>query len=97
MIVNIKHKKAKDTKKCLIKIELMFENYKESLFKNKVILRSQQRFRKDHHKVYTEEVNKRALVVMMIKDYNHMIKLQHIHMVQTLLKRVRLKCYQKLN
>ena len=39
----------------------MFENYKESLFDNKIILRSQQRFRRDHHKVHTEEVNKIAL------------------------------------
>ena len=31
------------------------------MFKNKVLLRSQQRFRSDHHKVYTEEVNKIAL------------------------------------
>ena len=55
------HKKAKGTKKCVIKRELMFENYKESLFDNKIILRSQQRFTSDHHKVYTEEVNKIAL------------------------------------
>ena len=39
----------------------MFDNYKESLFDNKVILKSQQRFRSDHHKVYKEEVNKIAL------------------------------------
>ena len=39
----------------------MFENYKESLFDDKIILRSQQRFRSDHHRVYTEEVNKIAL------------------------------------
>ena len=39
----------------------MFDNYKESLFDNKVILKSQQRFRSDHHEVYTEEVNKIAL------------------------------------
>ena len=31
------------------------------MFKNKVLHRSQQRFRSDHHKVYTEEVNKIAL------------------------------------
>ena len=55
------HKKAKGTKKCVIKRELMFDNYKESLFDNKIILRSQQRFRSDHHRVYTEEVNKIAL------------------------------------
>ena len=39
----------------------MFENYKESLFRNKVILRSHERFRSYDHKVYTEEVNKIAL------------------------------------
>ena len=39
----------------------MFENYKDSLFKDKIILKSQQRFKSDHHKVYTEEVNKIAL------------------------------------
>ena len=55
------HKKAKGTKRCIIKRELMFENYKDSLFSNKTILQSQQRFKSDHHKVYTEEVNKIAL------------------------------------
>ena len=38
----------------------MFENYKNSLFNNKAIIRSQLRFKSDHH-VYTEEVNKIAL------------------------------------
>ena len=55
------NKKAKGTKKCVIERELMFESYKDSLFKNKIILKSQQRFKIDHHKVYTEEVNKIAL------------------------------------
>ena len=54
-------KKAKGTKKCVIKRELMFENYKDCLFNGEVILKSQQRFKSDHHKVYTEEVNKIAL------------------------------------
>ena len=39
----------------------MFENYKDSLFNDKIILKSQQRFKGDHHRVYTEEVNKIAL------------------------------------
>ena len=52
------HKKAKGTKKCVIKLELMLENYKDSLFNNKIILKSQQMFKSDDHKVYTEEVNK---------------------------------------
>ena len=55
------HEKAKGTKKCIIKRELMFKNYKDSLFNDKVIIRSQQRFRSYNHKVYTEEINKIAL------------------------------------
>ena len=39
----------------------MFENYKGSLFNNKIILKSQRRFKSDHHDVYTEEVNQIAL------------------------------------
>ena len=54
-------KKAKGTKKCIIKRRLMFENYKDSLFNNKTIMRSRLRFKSDHHNVYTEEVNKIAL------------------------------------
>ena len=51
-------KKAKGTKKCIIKQETMFENYKDFLFNGEVILKSQERFKSDHHKVYTEEANK---------------------------------------
>ena len=54
-------KKAKGMKKCIVKRELMFENYKDALFNDKIIIRSQQRFRSYNHKVYTEEVNKIAL------------------------------------
>ena len=54
--------KAKGVKRCAIKTRLMFQkyNYKDSLFNNKTIMRSQLRFKSDHH-VYTEEVNKIAL------------------------------------
>ena len=54
-------KKARGTKKCVIEHRLMFENYKDCLFNDKIILKSQQRFKSDHHEVYTEEVNKIAL------------------------------------
>ena len=54
-------KKAKGTKKCIVKRELIFKNYKDCLFNNEVIIKSQQRFRSDHHEVYTEEVFKTAL------------------------------------
>ena len=55
------HKKAKGTKKCVIKRELTFKNYKDSLLNNEIIIKSQHRFRSDHHKMYTEEVNKIVL------------------------------------
>ena len=55
------HKSAKGTKKCIIKREIMFEHYKDCLFNSKTIIKSQQRFRSDYHRVYTEEVNKIAL------------------------------------
>ena len=54
-------KKAKGTKKCIIKHRIKFEDYKDSLFKNNTILRSQLRFKSDLHNVYTEEVNKIVL------------------------------------
>ena len=54
-------KKAKGTKKSVVKRELAFKNYMDSLFNGEVMIRSQQRFRSDHHRVYMEEVNKIAL------------------------------------
>ena len=54
-------KKAKGIKRYVIKRRLMFENYKDWLFNNKTIMRSQLRFKSDHHNVYTEEVNKIVL------------------------------------
>ena len=53
--------KAKGVKRCVAKRRLMFENYKDSLFINKTIMRSQLRFKSDHHNVYTEEVNEIVL------------------------------------
>ena len=54
-------RKAKGTKKCIVKREMTFKNYADALFNDEVIIRSQQRFKSDHHRVYTEEVNKIAL------------------------------------
>ena len=53
--------KAKGTKKCVIKHRLMVKNYTDCLFNDKIILKSQQRFKSDHHVIYTEEVNKIVL------------------------------------
>ena len=58
----INKKKAKGTKKCVIKRELKFNDYYDSIFENKNILESQQqRFTSDHHPMYTEEINKIAI------------------------------------
>ena len=58
---DIEHKKAKETKKCMITRELMFKNYEDCLFNDKIILKSQQRFKSDCHNVHTEQVNKIVL------------------------------------
>ena len=43
----IVNKKAKGTKKCVVKREILFNNYLDSLFQNKVLYRPQERFRSD--------------------------------------------------
>ena len=54
-------KKAKGTKKCVIKKMINFNDYKKCLLNGEIILKSQQRFISNKHDVYTEEVNKIAL------------------------------------
>ena len=54
-------KKAKGTKKCVIKKKIKFNDYKKCLFSDELILKSQQRFISKKHDVYTENVNKIAL------------------------------------
>ena len=54
-------KKAKGTKKCVIKKMFKFEDYKKWLFDNEPMLKSQQRFKSENHEVYTENINKIAL------------------------------------
>ena len=55
------NKKAKETKKCVIKRMIKFNDYKNCLLKDEVVLKSQQRFRSKGHDVYTENINKIAL------------------------------------
>ena len=54
-------KKAKGTKRCVIKRRLKFGDYKNCLLNNENVLKSQQRFKSERHDVYTEEINKIAL------------------------------------
>ena len=51
----------KGTKICLIKKVLKFNDYKDYLLNDEIILKSQQRFKSERHNVYTEDVNKTAL------------------------------------
>ena len=54
-------KKAKGTKKCVIKRMIKFDDYKNCLLNDEVILKSQERFMIKKHNVYTENINKIAL------------------------------------
>ena len=54
-------KKAKRTKKCVIKKMIKFNDYNKCLLNGEIILKSQQRFISNKHDVYTEDVNKIAL------------------------------------
>ena len=54
-------KKAKGTKKCVIKRTIKFDDYKNCLLNDKILLKSQQRFISKKHDAYTEDINKIAL------------------------------------
>ena len=54
-------KKAKGTKKCVIKKMIKFNDYNKCLLDDEVILKSQQRFISKKHNAYTENINKIAL------------------------------------
>ena len=56
----IEMKKAKGTKKCVIKKMRKFEDYRKCLFDNEPMLKSQQKFKSENHEVYTENINKIA-------------------------------------
>ena len=54
-------KKAKGTKKCVVKRMIKFNDYKNCLLNDEVVLKSQQRFKSREHNVHTENINKIAL------------------------------------
>ena len=54
-------KKAKGTKKCIIKKMIKFNDYKKCLLNGEIICKSQQRFISNKHDVFTEDVSKIAL------------------------------------
>ena len=54
-------KKAKGTKKCVIKKMIKFNDYKKCLLNDEVMFKPQQRLISKKHDVYTENINKIAL------------------------------------
>ena len=55
-------KKLEKQKKCSIKRILKLNDYNDSLFNNKIISKSQQRFKSEGNNLYTEEIDKIALI-----------------------------------
>ena len=76
------HKKAKGTKKCVIKRILKFTDYKNCQSNDKIILKSQQRFKSDCHNVCTEQINKIALSSNDDKRLQTFDKIMHLKYVK---------------
>ena len=72
----------------------MFKNYKDCFFNGEVILKSQQRFKSNHHKVYTEKVNK----ITLSSDYDKRLEtfdgIKHTHTEKMYLTCVKVKRWQ---
>ena len=60
-MVVVKIKKAEGTKRFVINRILKSNDYKNCLLNNKIILKSNQRFKRKVHNVFTEKINKVAL------------------------------------
>ena len=84
-------KKAKSTKRCVIKRELKFADCKNCLENNKIVMKSQQRSRREEHNVFTRKVSKTAFIV------NDGKRLQTLDGVTTSLWLWFLKWYAKQN
>ena len=54
-------KKTKGTKKCVVKRLIKFNDYKNCLINDEVVLKSQQKFKSKGHNVHTENINEIAL------------------------------------
>ena len=88
---NDEDKKAKGKKSGSYKKTLNQVNH---LGNTQINLKTQQRFKSKKHYVFTEEINKVLQVQMMIKEYNQLILLKHMHMKRVKFQYVRKK---KLN
>ena len=70
-------KKAKGTKKCIVKRHIIFDNYLDILFETTRILKSQYTFKSDYHTQYTHKLNKIAL------NFFHDEKIQYNEKITT--------------
>ena len=79
-------KRAKGTKKCAVKKMITFNDYKNCLLNDEVVLKSQQRFKSKGHNVHTENINKitlssndnkRIILLDKIKSYPYGYKGKH--------------------
>ena len=68
-------KKAKGTRKCVIKKMIKFNDYKKCLLNDEVMLKPQQRFISKKHDVYTENINK---IVLSNNDEKRIVSLNKI-------------------
>ena len=78
--------RLREQKKCVIKQRLKFNDDKDCLLNNEIILKSQQRLKSEAHNVYTEKINKIALSSNDDNRLQTLTKLHHIHIVQVLEK-----------
>ena len=66
----IEMKKAKGTKKCVVNKMLRFNDYKKCLFDNGKVLKSQQRFKSENHKIAVScDDDKRTVTSDRITSY----------------------------
>ena len=55
------YKKAKGTKKCIVKRHVIFNNYLDTLSKTTKLLKTQYMFKSEYHSLHTQKRNKIAL------------------------------------
>ena len=85
-------KKAKGTRKSVMKRILKFNNNKNWLSNNEIIPKSHQRFKGEAHNVYTEEIKKSTLSSNDDKGLQTLDRITSYHMVQALEKYTRQSC-----
>ena len=59
---------------------IVFKKIKKEFIKNKLLLKSQQRFKSQKHNIFTEEIRKIALSSNDDKRCNQLIQWKHTHM-----------------